>query len=178
MEELLVRVQIKETNTHLKEKLQKFGTETSVFAEENTIWSCQALCNEQGRVALAFEEGEVLTFVDEAAAADFLYVLLCQAKFMQMMTVDFGGLLGILGDSGWEKPICCCDWAEREIIPFWTSVLCSNVLPDEDDPEKTMAIMDECDEQLMERFAEDSQIMMIFGEADTKAHRRLFWIGA
>ena len=178
MEELLVRVTIKETETSLKEKLQELGVDTSVFVEENSIWSCHACSNEQGRVALAFDEGEVLTFVDESAAADFLYVLICQAQFMQMMTVDFGGLLSILGDSTWEKAICCCDWEEREQVPFWTSVLCSNVLPDEDDPEKSMAYMDECDEQLMERFAEDSQIMMIFGETDTKIHRRLFWLEA
>lgn len=178
MEELLVRVCIEENNTSLKEKLQELGVDASVFVKESSIWSCQACRNEQGRVALSFDKGEVLTFTDETAAVDFLYVLICQAQFMQMMTVDFGGLLSILGASTWERAICCCDWAEREQVPFWTSVLCSNVLPDEDDPEKTMAIMDECDEQLMERFAEDSQIMMIFGETDTKAHRRLFWLEA
>ena len=67
---------------------------------------------------------------------------------------------------------------QQEKIPFYTSVLSANVLPDVDDPEISFQYMNETDDLLMERFAEDSQIMMIFGEDVTQERRKLFWLEA
>ena len=51
-------------------------------------------------------------------------------------------------------------------------------IPDVDDPEISFRYMNETDDLLMERFAEDSQIMMIFGEDVTQERRKLFWLEA
>lgn len=174
-EQLTVVVRIKETETNLKEALLAMGVDAAVFGEENCIWGCEAHKNGNGTVTLAFEEGAVLTFKEEKAAADFLYMVLCHCLYLQMLTVDFGGMLGILGASSPEQSIVSTDWEEREAVPFWTSVLCTNVMPDVDDPELSFQWMEETDEALMERFAEDSQLMMIFGEVE-QAQRRLFWL--
>ncbi len=174
--ELNVLVDIRENGTALKDKLMKLGVSEELFAEENTIWRCDTSeCD--GKVCLSFDEGAVLYFCNEDAAADFLYLVISHCFYLQMMTVDFGGMLSILGESSWDRTIRSTDWEQQEDVPFFTSVLSANVLPDVDDPEISFQYMDETDNLLMERFAEDSQIMMIFGDV-TEAHRKLFWLEA
>ena len=175
--ELNVLVAVRENGTALKDKLLKMGVSADIFAGENTIWRCDA-SEQGGKVCLSFDEGAVLFFCDENAAADFLYTVICHCRYLQMMTVDFGGMLGILGESSWDRCIRSTDWAQQEEIPFYTSVLSANVLPDVDDPEISFQYMNETDNLLMERFAEDSQIMMIFGEDVTQERRKLFWLEA
>ena len=172
--ELNVLVDIRENGTALKDKLLNMGVAAVLFFTENTIWSCDAE-KQNGKVRLSFDEGAVLYFCDEDSAADFLYGVLCHCLYLQMMTVDFGGMLSIFGESSWDKAIRSTDWAEQEKVPFFTSVLSINVLPDVDDPEVSFQYMDETDTLLMERFGSDSQLMMIFGDV-AKEHRKLLWL--
>lgn len=175
--ELNVLVAVRENGTALKDKLLKLGVAETLFSEENTIWRCDA-AERDGKICLSFDEGAVLYFHDENAAADFLYLVISHCFYLQMMTVDFGGMLTILGESSWERTIRSTDWEQQEEVPFFTSVLSGNVLPDVDDPELSFQYMDETDNLLMERFAEDSQIMMIFGDGVREAQRKLFWLEA
>lgn len=165
---------IHEKESSLQEKLLCKGVKAELFREEGALWNCH-VAKRGEKVCLAFEEGATLFFAEEQAAAEFLYMVICHCLYLQMMTVDFGNMMGILGHSDWENPIQCKDWERREELPFWSSVLSTHVLPDEEDPELCFQYMNEADDALMEHFAEDSQIIMIFGEVDQE-QRKLFWV--
>ncbi len=167
-----VRVTLNECETHLKDKLLGMGLSEALFTKESALWTCMIL-KQEGKVCLNFEEGACLFFANENAAADFLYMVICHCLYLQLMNVDFGGLLGILGDSSWDRPICSTAWDQREELPYWTAVLSTNILPDPDDPQLCFEAMDSCDNELMERFSEESQLIMIFAPV-AEEQRRLF----
>ncbi|MBQ8599027.1 MAG: hypothetical protein IJ411_02805 [Oscillospiraceae bacterium] len=48
------------------------------------------------------------------------------------------------------------------------------MMPDMDDPEASFQLMNDTDDAMMERFSEDSQMILMFGDVE-KAHRKLFW---
>lgn len=162
-------VAVCENGTTLKEQLLTMGIAASMFADENTVWSCHTSV-QADKVCLSFEKGAQLLFNDENAAADFLYMVICHGRFLQMLTTDFGGMMDILGGG----VIHSTDWENREELPFYTSVLSTHVLPDVDDPEVSFQLMNETDDAMMERFSEDSQMILMFGDVE-QAHRKLFW---
>ncbi len=163
---------LREPETNLKNKLLDFGLSPDLFAEDNALWTCSVL-EREGKICLSFEKGASLFFAEECAAVDFLYMVICHCLYLQLLNVDFGGLLGILGDSSWDRPIISTPWDERETVPYWTAVLSTNVLPDPDDELLCFEAMDSCDNELMVRFSDESQMIMIFG-AVKEEQRRLF----
>ena len=112
-------------------------------------------------------------FENEKAAFEFLYFVICHCMYLQMMAVDFGNLMEIFCGNSEENPIKCADWEDRNNIPYQTAVLSANILEDIDDPELSFEIMDETDNQIMELFAENSQLIMIFGVEERV--RKLFF---
>ena len=164
-----VQVHLTETITKLREKLLFMGLDKSLFTTDNGTFGCTASAEQNG-VRLSFEEGAVLRFADEEAAADFLYMVICHCRFLQMLTTDFGGMMDILG----RGIIYSVDWENREELPFYSSVLSTHVMPDMDDPEASFQLMNDTDDAMMERFSEDSQMILMFGDVE-KAHRKLFW---
>lgn len=159
-----------EFDTNITEKVLAFGVDKALFGSENPQFACTAV-KEDEHIVLAFEPGARLLFADENAAADFLYMVICHCQYLQMLTTDFGGLMDILGSG----VIRSTDWNDRDEVPFFTTVLCTNVLPDIDDPEVTFQIMNDCDDEMMERFSDSSQLIMIFGDVKEE-HRKLFWV--
>ncbi len=174
--EIKVVVSIRENETHLQEKLLDMGLGSQLFGVEEAIWAC-TVSKQNEKIAIDFKKGACLYFVNENAALDFLYMVICHCLYLQLINVDFGGLLGILGSSSWDNAICSTNWDERENIPYWTPVLCTNVLPDPDDEQLCFEAMDSCDNEMMERFSDESQLIMIFGDVKEE-QRRLFWLEA
>ena len=158
-----------EFDTRITEKVLALGVDKSLFVLENPAFACAA-GREGEHIVLTFDEGARLLFADEDAAADFLYMVICHCKYLQMLITDFGGMMDILSGG----VIHSTDWENREELPFFAPVLCTNVLPDIDDPEVTFQIMNDCDDILMERFDPSSQLIMIFGDVE-REHRKLFW---
>ena len=163
-------LQFVEFDTNITEKVLVLGADKALFGDESPEFACAAT-REDEHIVLTFEPGARLLFADENAAADFLYMVICHCQYLQMLTTDFGGLMDILGGG----IICSTDWNNRDEVPFFTTVLCTNVLPDIDDPEVTFQIMNECDYEMMERFSDSSQLIMIFGDVKEE-HRKLFWV--
>ena len=163
-------LQFVELDTNITEKVLSLGVNKALFSNESPEFACAAT-KEGEHIVLAFEPGARLLFADENAAADFLYMVICHCQYLQMLTTDFGGLMDILG----RGIIRSTDWNSRDEVPFFTTVLCTNVLPDIDDPHATFQIMNDCDDEMMERFSESSQLIMIFGDVKEE-HRKLFWV--
>lgn len=163
---------VKEQESHLLERLQQKGVNREHLSLDQADWSCCVEKKEGETVLwLEFQGGAKLCFVDEAAAADFLYFVFAHGEYLQMLATDFGGLMEIIGGGA----IHSTAWEDREQLPFAATVLSTNILPDEDDEERCMQIMDETDNELMERFSPASQLVLIFA-AVSQEERRLFWV--
>ena len=162
-EEWNLKVKLSENNTNFKAALNSRNIPSEIFTEENYDWACSVDKKTEKCVELNFTDGADLYFENENSAFEFLYFVICHCMYLQMMAVDFGNLVEIFAGNSEQNPIKCVDWEDRNSIPYQTAVLSANILEDIDDAEISFQIMDEIDNQIMELFAENSQLIMILG---------------